>query len=90
LNLKRRRYAHSERLRNVCNLVIVGGVIDACHTGDREEAAECEKMHRLIKEHNLRVGRVCVCVCVCAHACVCACVCVCVCGCVLGGAHTGV
>ncbi|KIY99116.1 hypothetical protein MNEG_8846 [Monoraphidium neglectum] len=47
-------YAHSERLRNVCNLVIVGGVIDACHTGDREEAAECEKMHRLIKEHNLR------------------------------------
>jgi len=37
------------------NLVIVGGVIDAAQTGDREEEAECEKMHRLIKELDLRV-----------------------------------
>lgn len=47
-------YGRSSRLRAAVNLVIVGGVIDPSHTGDREEAAECEKMHRLIKEYDLR------------------------------------
>ena len=49
------RYGRNDRLRAACNLVVVGGVIDPAHTGDREEAAECEKMHRLIKEYGLRV-----------------------------------
>lgn len=47
-------YAKSDRLRNLVNLVVVGGVIDPQDTGDREERAECEKMHALIKEHNLK------------------------------------
>ena len=50
-----KRYGRSERLRSLVNLVVVGGVLDPSHTGDREEAAECEKMHRLIDEHGLRV-----------------------------------
>jgi sucrose synthase len=47
-------YAKSERLRNLANLVVVGGVIDPEDTGDREERAECEKMHGLIKHYNLK------------------------------------
>lgn len=50
------RYAKSERLRGLVNLVVVGGVIDPEDTGDREESAECEKMHNLIKEYKLQVG----------------------------------
>lgn len=50
------RYAKSERLRNLVNLVVVGGVIDPEDTGDREERAECEKMHAMIKECNLKVN----------------------------------
>lgn len=38
--------------------MIVGGVIDPSHTGDREEAAECEKMHGLIAKYSMQVGRV--------------------------------
>jgi hypothetical protein len=38
------------------NLVVVGGVIDPQDTGDREERAECEKMHTLVKQYNLQVG----------------------------------
>jgi hypothetical protein len=49
------RYGRNARLRSLVNLVIVGGVTDPAHTGDREEAAECEKMHRLIKDYGLRV-----------------------------------
>jgi len=37
------------------NLVVVGGVIDPEDTGDREERAECEKMHNLVKEYKLHV-----------------------------------
>jgi hypothetical protein len=55
------RYAKSERLRSLVNLVVVGGVIDPEDTGDREERDECVKMHGLIKEYKLQV---CVCVCV--------------------------
>lgn len=50
------RYAKSDRLRQLVNLVVVGGVIDPEDTGDREERAECEKMHNLIKEYKLQVG----------------------------------
>jgi hypothetical protein len=41
------------------NLVVVGGVIDPEDTGDREERAECEKMHGLVEKYNLKVGRLC-------------------------------
>jgi sucrose synthase len=51
------RYAKSERLRSLVNLVVVGGVIDPEDTGDREERAECEKMHGLVEKYNLKVGR---------------------------------
>eukprot|EP00775_Hariotina_reticulata_P011337 gene11337-11486_t len=47
-------YGRSERLRGLVNLVVVGGVIDPQDTGDREERAECEKMHSLIKQYNLQ------------------------------------
>eukprot|EP00879_Flechtneria_rotunda_P003731 GHRR01003969.1.p1 GENE.GHRR01003969.1~~GHRR01003969.1.p1 ORF type:complete len:403 (+),score=134.37 GHRR01003969.1:1581-2789(+) len=47
-------YGRSERLRSLVNLVVVGGVIDPDGTGDREERAECEKMHGLIKKLNLQ------------------------------------
>jgi sucrose synthase len=50
-----RRYAKSERLRKLVNLVVVGGVIDPENTGDREERAECEKMHGLVEKYNLKV-----------------------------------
>ncbi|WIA12982.1 hypothetical protein OEZ85_006594 [Tetradesmus obliquus] len=47
-------YAKSERLRKLVNLVVVGGVIDPEDTGDREERAECEKMHGLVTKYNLK------------------------------------
>jgi hypothetical protein len=50
------RFGRSGRLRQLVNLVVVGGVIDPADTGDREERAECEKMHSLIKEFGLQVG----------------------------------
>lgn len=46
-------YGQSERLRQCCNLVIVGGVIDPSQTTDREEASQCELMHELIKKYNM-------------------------------------
>lgn len=49
------RYAKSDRLRSLVNLVVVGGVIDPEDTGDREERDECVKMHSLIKEYKLQV-----------------------------------
>lgn len=49
------RYAKSDRLRQLVNLVVVGGVIDPEDTGDREERDECVKMHNLIKEYKLQV-----------------------------------
>lgn len=39
------RYARCDRLRGLANLVVVGGVVSPDNTGDREEAAECQKMH---------------------------------------------
>jgi hypothetical protein len=49
------RYAKSDRLRKLVSLVVVGGVIDPEDTGDREERAECEKMHGLIEKYKLKV-----------------------------------
>ncbi|KAI3433440.1 hypothetical protein D9Q98_003254 [Chlorella vulgaris] len=47
-------FAGNQRLRELVNLVIVGGVIDPDATMDREEADECRKMHGLIEEHGLQ------------------------------------
>lgn len=47
-------YGSSPRLQELANLVIIGGVIDPDKSGDTEERAECEKMHRLIKEKDLK------------------------------------
>jgi sucrose synthase len=46
-------YAQSPRLRQLANLVIVGGLVDPDQSNDREEKEECLKMHAIIKEHKL-------------------------------------
>ncbi|KAH1046372.1 hypothetical protein J1N35_037156 [Gossypium stocksii] len=46
-------YCKSSRLREMVNLVIVGGYIDVKNSWDREEMAEIEKMHALIKRYDL-------------------------------------
>jgi len=46
-------FAKNKRLRELVNLVVVAGDIDPSKSRDREEVAEIEKMHTLIKEYNL-------------------------------------
>lgn len=46
-------YGKSTKLREMVNLVVVGGYMDAKNSRDREEMEEIEKMHDLIKEYNL-------------------------------------
>ena len=46
-------FAKNKRLRELVNLVVVAGDIDPSKSRDREEVAEIEKLHRLIKEYNL-------------------------------------
>jgi len=46
-------FAKNKRLRELVNLVVVAGDFDPSKSKDREEVAEIEKMHRLIKEYNL-------------------------------------
>jgi len=46
-------FAKNKRLREPVNLVVVAGDFDPSKSKDREEVAEIEKMHRLIKEYNL-------------------------------------
>jgi len=47
-------YGANERLRKLVNLVIVGGVIDPEMTMDREEQAECRKMHGIIEKYQMK------------------------------------
>lgn len=47
-------YGNNERLRNLVNLVIVGGVIDPSQTVDREEQDECRKMHEIVEKYNMK------------------------------------
>jgi len=42
-----------ERLRDVANLVIVGGFVDPALSGDDEERAEIERMHEIMDRHRL-------------------------------------
>jgi len=47
-------FGKNERLRKLVNLAVVGGFIDSSKSKDREEIAEIEKMHGLIKKYSLR------------------------------------
>ncbi|XP_052190015.1 sucrose synthase 2 [Diospyros lotus] len=46
-------YAKNSKLRELANLVVVAGYNDVKKSSDREEIAEIEKMHALIKQYNL-------------------------------------
>lgn len=46
-------FAKNSKLRELANLVIVGGYIDVTKSKDREEITEIEKMHGLIEQYNL-------------------------------------
>ncbi|KAI8574775.1 hypothetical protein RHMOL_Rhmol01G0380200 [Rhododendron molle] len=46
-------YAKNTKLRELVNLVLVAGYNDVKKSNDREEIAEIEKMHRLMKEYKL-------------------------------------
>ena len=47
-------FGRSKRLRSLCNLIIVGGVVDPDKTNDKEEQSECIKMHDLISKYELQ------------------------------------
>ncbi|XP_061347986.1 sucrose synthase 7-like [Gastrolobium bilobum] len=47
-------YAKNKRLRSLVNLVVVGGFFNASKSKDREETAEIQKMHFLMKEYKLK------------------------------------
>lgn len=47
-------YGKNKRLRNLANLVVVGGKLDASKSKDREEMEEIKKMHSLIKKYGLK------------------------------------
>ncbi|XP_009370579.2 sucrose synthase 5 [Pyrus x bretschneideri] len=46
-------YGKNKRLRNLVNLVVVGGFFDPSKSKDREEIAEIKKMHTLIEKYQL-------------------------------------
>jgi len=46
-------YGRSERLRELVNLLVVGGFVDPDRSEDREERDQIELMHRLMDEHGL-------------------------------------
>ncbi|KAK1293356.1 Sucrose synthase 4 [Acorus calamus] len=46
-------YGKSTQLRELANLVVIAGYNDVKKSSDREEIAEIEKMHDLIKKYNL-------------------------------------
>lgn len=46
-------YSKNDKLRELANLVVVAGYNDVKKSNDREEIAEIEKMHALIKQYKL-------------------------------------
>lgn len=46
-------YGENEKLREVANLVIIGGNIDPDHSGDEEERSQIHLMHELFARYNL-------------------------------------
>ncbi|KAG7032702.1 Sucrose synthase 5 [Cucurbita argyrosperma subsp. argyrosperma] len=47
-------FGKNEKLRNLVNLVVVGGFFDPSKSKDREEMAEIRKMHELIDKYQLK------------------------------------
>ncbi|GLJ52644.1 hypothetical protein SUGI_1120470 [Cryptomeria japonica] len=47
-------FGKNKRLRNLVNLAVVAGFINASQSKDREEIAEIEKMHNLIEKYDLK------------------------------------
>ncbi|XP_010528602.1 PREDICTED: sucrose synthase 5 isoform X2 [Tarenaya hassleriana] len=47
-------YGKNKRLRDLVNLVIVGGFFDPTKSKDREEMSEIKKMHSLIEKYQLK------------------------------------
>ncbi|GAA0146129.1 hypothetical protein LIER_06155 [Lithospermum erythrorhizon] len=47
-------YGNNKRLRNLVNLVVVGGFFDPSKSQDREEMEEIKKMHTLIQKYQLK------------------------------------
>ncbi|EXB86756.1 Sucrose synthase 2 [Morus notabilis] len=47
-------YGKNQKLRDLVNLVIVGGFFDPSKSKDREEMAEIKKMHSLIEKYQLK------------------------------------
>ncbi len=46
-------FAESEELRNLANLLIIGGTVHPDDSGDSEEREQIEKMHELFEQHDL-------------------------------------
>lgn len=46
-------FGEHPELRNIANLIVVGGYIDPNDSGDNEERAEIEHMHRLFEDYDL-------------------------------------
>jgi sucrose synthase len=47
-------YGQDKRLRDLVNLVVVGGLLDPTKSKDREEIEEINKMHSLINKYQLK------------------------------------
>ncbi|AQK55194.1 Sucrose synthase [Zea mays] len=47
-------YGQNKRLRDLANLVVVGGLLDPKHSKDREEIEEINEMHSLINKYQLK------------------------------------
>ncbi|KAG2715262.1 hypothetical protein I3760_03G068700 [Carya illinoinensis] len=47
-------YGKNKRLRDLVNLVVVGGFIDPSKSKDREEISEIKKMHTMIEKYDLK------------------------------------
>ncbi|KAL6912372.1 hypothetical protein ACP4OV_001177 [Aristida adscensionis] len=47
-------YGENKRLRDLVNLVVVGGLLDPSQSKDREEIEEINKMHSLIEKYQLK------------------------------------
>lgn len=47
-------YGKNKRLRDLVNLVVVGGFIDPSKSKDREEISEINKMHTIMEKYDLK------------------------------------
>jgi len=47
-------YGQNKKLRDLVNLVVVAGLLDASQSKDREEIEEINKMHNLIDKYQLK------------------------------------